>query len=455
MQAFEEQIKHFIQSNQLIQSGDHVAVAVSGGSDSMALLHFLFEHREKFGITISAVHVDHMLRGYESYEDLLFVESFCRERVIPFKAGQIDAGDESVRTGRGIQEAARSVRYTFFEEAMGELAANKLATAHHADDQIETVFMQLTRGAHSYTGIPVKRPFASGSIIRPFLIVSKEEILSYCKLNMIQYREDPSNQKLNYTRNRFRHNVLPFIKQENKRVHTHVQRFSEERKEDEDFLLTLAQQEMEHLTVWQNEKVTLQISRFIGVPLPLQRRVIQLILNYLYHGKTAFSFLHIQHILQLLQSSAPSTKLNLPAGLIVQKIGEHCLFSFQADDTRKKETEFFLFPGDRINWPAGGVFSIKKEGECPPEAECFQLKSDQLQWPICIRTRLEGDKIQLKGMSGSKKLARLLIDEKIPFAFRDHLPVVTDAAGTVLWVPGIRKSIHEHSGSMLLIYEKE
>ncbi|OLN24282.1 tRNA lysidine(34) synthetase TilS [Domibacillus antri] len=455
MQSFKEMVKKFIHLNGLIQPGDHVAAAVSGGSDSMALLHFLYEHRVEFAIRISVIHVDHMLRGSESYEDLLFVESYCRERNIPFKGGQMDTRAEMTRTGAGIQEAARSVRYSFFEHAMSELRADKLASAHHADDQIETVFMQLTRGSFTYTGIPAVRPLGAGKVIRPFLAVTKEDISNYCKSHNILYREDPSNEKQDYTRNRFRHTVLPFIKHENKKAHVHVQRFAAERKEDEDFLQSLAREEIKNFTTWGEAEVTLQIDPFKAMPLPLQRRAIQLILNYLYHGKTAFSFLHIQHILQLLQSSAPSGKLSLPSGLIVRKNGDFCLLSFATDDVEKKRDPFFLFPGDSVYWPAGGRFTIRTQQDCPPEAECFQLNPDHVKWPICIRTRQDGDKIQLKGMSGSKKLARLMIDEKVPLAHRDHMPVVTDADGTVLWVPELRKSLHENTGHLLLIYEKE
>lgn len=455
MNSFEKQVKIFMNTHTLIQPGDHVVAAVSGGSDSMALLHFLCENQEEMSVHISAVHVDHMLRGKESYEDLLFVEDFCRDRNISFRAGRVDASAESIKMGTGIQEAARRVRYSFFEQVMKEYGPAKLATAHHADDQIETVFMQLTRGSYAYTGIPFKRPFSGGSIIRPFLTVTKEDILAYCECNNIPYRNDPSNEKNDYTRNRFRHNLIPFIKKENKKAPFHVQRFSEERREDEAFLTVLARQKIENMTIWKHQEVTLKTDPFKTVPLPLQRRAIHLILSYLYHGKTAFSSLHIQHILQLLQSSASSGKLDLPSRLIVQKIGDDCLFSFEMEESKKKSTPLFLYPGDIVQWPYGGKFKVQTEGDCPSELACFKLDSGHIQWPICIRTRREGDKIQLKGMSGSKKLARLFIDEKIPLAYRDDLPIVTDAVGTVLWVPGIRKSIHEHPGSMMLIYEKE
>lgn len=438
----------------MIERGDFIAVAVSGGADSMALLHFLAENQSSLGISVSAIHIDHMLRGKESYEDLLFVQSFCQKHSISFSGGQVDAGKAAAYLKMGIQEAARHVRYTFLKEEMDKLGANKLATAHHADDQMETVLMQLARGGHTHTGIPFIRPLAEKWIIRPFLSVTKEEILTYCRNHDLSYREDPSNKKPDYTRNRFRHSILPFLKKENPKAPAHIQRFAEERQEDEAFLKNLAQEEIQKITTWKQSEVTLETDPFVKVPIPLQRRAIHLILNYLYHGKTAFSFLHIQQTLQLLQSPAPSGKLNLPSGLSVIKIGDHCLFTYETNSEKQSSGPFFLLEGDRVDWQGKGTFTISAHGESPAGAECFYLKRDA-RLPICIRTLQEGDRIQLKGMVGSKKIARLFIDEKVPLAYRSTMPIVTDAEGTVLWVPGIRKSVHEGGGPMLLIYEKE
>ncbi|OES45914.1 tRNA lysidine(34) synthetase TilS [Domibacillus iocasae] len=437
----------------MIERGDHVAVAVSGGVDSMALLSLLHKQRTRLGISVSAIHVDHMLRGGESYEDLRFVESFCKERGISFFGSQADAQREADLSRSGIQKAARHVRYALFEKGMDELEANKLATAHHADDQAETVLMQLTRGGHTQSGMPAVRPFARGKLIRPFLTVTKEDIADYAIGNLIPYREDPSNQKDTYTRNRYRHQVLSFLKQENPKAAAHIYRFAEERQEDELFLQAMAEEKMKNMTIWKQESVLLQIEPFQKVPLPLQKRAIHLILNYLYHGKTAFSFLHIQHILQMLQSTAPSGKLNLPSRLSVRKINEQCVFAYETDDEPDRD-QHLLFVEDRLSWQGAGTFALTNSRECPDGADCFRLKPD-MPIPICIRMRQNGDRIQLKGMNGSKKLARLLIDEKVPLAYRDHIPVVTDANGTILWIPGIRKSIHEGAGPLLLIYEKE
>ena len=453
MYFFEENVKQFMKKKGMVEQGDHVAVAVSGGIDSMALLFLLHKQRTRLGISVSAIHVDHMLRGCESFEDLRFVESFCRKLGISFFGRRADARHEAEVSRAGIQKAARHVRYAAFEQGMDELGANKLATAHHADDQVETVFMQLTRGGHTQTGMPAVRSFAEGHLIRPFLAVTKEDIEAYTSENSIPYREDPSNKKDTYTRNRFRQHVLAFLKKENPKASLHIQHFAEERQEDEYLLRAMAEEKIKNMTIWKQESVSLQIRPFQEVPLPLQKRAIHLILNYLYHGKTAFSFLHIQHILQLLQSTAPSGKLNLPSRLSVRKINEQCIFAYETDDEPGCNTDF-LFAEDRLYRQGAGTFTLTESSVSPDGADCFRLKPET-PLPICIRMREDGDRIQLKGMSGSKKLARLFIDEKVPLACRGRVPVVTDANGTILWIPGIRKSIHEGDGLLLLMYEKE
>ncbi|MET1030113.1 tRNA lysidine(34) synthetase TilS [Domibacillus tundrae] len=453
MHFFEENVKQFMEKKRMVEWGDHVAVAVSGGIDSMALLSLLHKQRTRLGISVSAIHVDHMLRGCESYEDLRFVESFCRERDISFFGRRADAQHEADVSRIGIQKAARHVRYALFEQGMDELGANKLAMAHHADDQVETVLMQLTRGGHTQTGMPAIRSFAGGQLIRPFLAVTKEDIGAYTIENSIAYREDPSNKKDTYTRNRFRHQVLAFLKKENPKASFHIQHFAEGRQEDECLLRAMAEEQIKNMTIWKQESVSLQIKPFQEVPLPLQKRAIHLILNYLYHGKTAFSFLHIQHILQLLQTTAPSGRLNLPSCLSVRKINEQCVFAYETDDEPDCDPNL-LFVEDRLYRRGVGTFTLTNNSGCPDGADCFRLNPDT-PIPICIRMRQDGDRIQLKGMNGSKKLARLLIDEKVPLAYRGHIPVVTDANGTILWIPGIRKSIHEGDGPLLLIYEKE
>ncbi|PAQ14844.1 tRNA lysidine(34) synthetase TilS [Bacillaceae bacterium SAOS 7] len=442
MLAFEEQMKRFIKRHQLIEKGDKVAVGVSGGPDSLALLSYLANNRDVLQIEVYALHLDHMFRGEESYAELQFVEHFCDKHSIPCYAKQVNVSAVMEKQATGLQETAREVRYRFFEEGMQKFSANKLALAHHGDDQIETVLMQLVKGTSKRTGIPMRRPFAGREIIRPMLSLTKEMIEQYCLAEGLEPRKDPSNDRLDYTRNRFRHHLLPFLKQENPKVHEHFQRFSEEMKEDDQFLNELTEAAMHK--VWEKNEASakVQINAFIEVPLPLQRRAIHLILNYLYKGKIAFSFIHIQQILQLLKGGSSSGSLDLPDGLKVRREYQQCIFIFEKE--QKEEYEFVLQVGERVAWPFGGEFMLTAEAPTSLDQDHhFMIDPHMMNLPLYVRTRRQGDKISPKGMNGSKKLKRLFIDEKVPKTKRDQWPIITDHDGEVLWVPGLKKSKYE------------
>lgn len=452
MHTFEQKVAAWIKEHHMVSAGDHVAVAVSGGMDSMALLSFFLQQRTNLAITVSVIHVDHLLRGEESAADRLFVENYAREKGAAFYSEEAEVAKEAERLGTGTQETARRLRYECFKRGMEALGATKLAVAHHADDQMETVLMQLTRGAHRVTGMPQVRAFHNGHLIRPLFAVTRAEIEMYVTGQQIPYRNDSSNKTMTYTRNRFRHTILPFLKEENQKAADHAVRFAREQQEDELFLQQLAQEKLADIAVFTENSAELAIAPFQAVPLPLQKRMIHLILNYLYHEKTAFSFLHIHAILRLLQSAVPSGKINLPAQLSVYKNGSRCMLAFDVD-THSADRPVVLFEGETARWSEQFTFRLAASDEETAEW-CFRLPG-HAKLPIVIRSRRDGDRIQLNGMNGTKKLARLFIDEKVPLFDRDKLPVVTDADGVVLWVPTLRKSIHEGDGPLLLICEKE
>src|SRR5690606_1873015 len=205
---------------------------------------------------------------------------YCEDRNIVFKSAAIDIHAKMAADKTGLQETARKYRYQFFEKVMEELHANKLAVGQHGDDQIETILMRLVRGSSgiSRAGIQVKRSFGKGmELIRPLMGVSKIEIEEYCKAHHLEPRRDLSNDTKKYTRNRFRLDVLPFLKKENPRVIEHFQRFSEEISEDETYLQEMAKEAFKKMCqVYEEGELTLDIPSFCQIALPLQRRVIHL-----------------------------------------------------------------------------------------------------------------------------------------------------------------------------------
>lgn len=436
-------INAYSDKHKLFNNGEKVIVAVSGGPDSMALLHYLI-HEKTLGLQIEAAHVDHMLRGKESLEDLAFVKRYCEMYKIPFHAASLNVKDKMSHEGIGLQEAAREVRYTFFLDIMNETGASKLVLGHHADDQIETVLFRLTRGStmKGMAGIQPKRPFGNGDIVRPMLSVSRNEIEQYCEQHRIETRTDPSNFKDDYTRNRLRHHIIPLLKKENPSLHEHVIRYTEEVSEDELWLEKEAKGKLQSLTIEGNHTFfKIDQEKWQAEAPPLQRRMIHLILNYLYAiVPTSLSSAHTMAVKKLLAQKHPSGELHLPRGLLVTRSYSSVTFSFAHLHKRKLSYNFQLDIGGKLKLPNGGIITVANgaaEEQNSPFDFC-EFDADKVQWPLTVRTRQTGDRIELAGMNGSKKIKKLFIDEKVPRDLRGQWPIVTDAAGRVLWIPGLR-----------------
>lgn len=452
-------VKAFLKKQGFHMSNKRVGIGVSGGPDSLALLHYLFEQSKREGFYISVMHVDHMFRGEESYHDALYVQQFCEERNIPFKMKRVNVPEYMAETGKSSQIAARECRYEFYKQVMEEDDLQYIALGHHGDDQVETILMRLTRGStgSARAGISFKRAFGNGYIIRPFLCLNREEIENYCTKNDLSPRMDPSNEKEIYSRNRFRKNILPFLKQENPHVHEHFQRFSEEMQSDEAFLQELTREQLNRvMDKKQSDEITLNIEAFQGIPKPLQRRAIQLILNYLYQEKPpSLSATHIENVFSLLTHPHPSGTLNFPNGLNIVRSYQKCIFHFLENKTVQPYHFHLSQPGE-VNIPNGGklIFEMTEQIEGNQCSDRLLLSSSTVL-PIIIRSRQNGDRMTLKGIKGSKKLKDIFIDHKIPLNERATWPVVTDGDGQILWLPCLKKyngtAEHQSDNSYILL----
>ena len=443
----ETKVKAFLTHQAFSLASKKMVIGVSGGPDSLALLHFLLAEKEKQNMRLVVAHVDHMFRGQESYEDAMFVKDFCEQNSISFEMTRINVPEIIRNTGKSSQIAARDVRYEFFSKIMEKYQYPWLALAHHGDDQMETMLMRLTRGSTGMAraGIPFSRPFASGTIFRPFLGLERDDIQEYCQKHSLSPRMDPSNEKGIYSRNRFRKEVVPFLKKENPHVHEQFQRFSEEITSDETFLQELTGQRMNKvITEKEEDKITIDIISFLEMPLPLQRRGIHLILNYLYKEKPAsLSAVHIDQIFSIVHHSQPSGQLNFPNGLHVFRSYHSLSFQFQPNEG---ESYHFKMTGPgMIVLPNGGEIRAEYiEREIPTtDSNTALFKVSSMKWPIIIRSRKIGDRMSIKGMQGSKKLKSIFIDQKVPVQERNMWPVLTDKEGSIIWLPGLKKSSFE------------
>lgn len=441
----EKQVLSYIVEKGLFVQGDKVVVGVSGGPDSLALLYFLHSISSEIGITLTVAHVDHMFRGETSFGDYRFVEASCEEIGVPFEGKRIDVPAYIKQTRTNMQQASRDCRYAFFREVMVQVDANKLALAHHLDDQAETIVMSLVRGVsgRARAGIPLQRSFENGTIVRPFLAVSRMEIEHYCERHNLEPRMDESNQKDTYTRNRFRKNVLPVIKRENPKALENIQRYSEEIEAEETWMQSIAEESFNKLIMHEESGIlTISTPQFLAMPIPLQRRVIHLILNYLYKVKPfPFSYVHVNGILSLILLTVPSKTIQLPGNLLVTKAYNDLLFHFEPIPNEFFEMKINI-PGITV-LPNGDIIEAIISPTYPSNEkrdDIFVLEKELYQFPIIVRNRRDGDRIIIKGLNGRKKLKKVFIENKIPIHLRKNWPVICiKESGEVLWVPGLQK----------------
>ncbi|OEH92660.1 tRNA lysidine(34) synthetase TilS [Bacillus solimangrovi] len=444
----EQNVESFISKHQLIDDGDKIVVGLSGGPDSLALLHILWKMSKKRDLTIIAAHLNHNFRGVEAEEDCSFVKHFCKSIGIHIIAESIDVPAYQKKHQLNPQQAARDCRYAFYKSVMESVSANKLALGHHGDDQIETMLMRTVRGnLDAMSGIPVKRPFSLGVIIRPLLNLSKQQIEAYCERENLYPRRDSSNEKEGYTRNRYRKHILPFLKKENPRVHEHMQYMSEVIREESQLLNTLAWEKVLSALIEQTqESCTLDIKLFKMVPVPLQRRGIHLILKYLYNNKVErYSSIHIEEILRLIKSDRPSGYITLPNQLRIVRKYDRCMMTFNIESSAPFNYELYA-PGkiESDQFVLEAIISFDNTLDNNYD-DYFKISYDFTNTPLIVRTYQPGDRMVVFPNGQTKKVSRIFIDEKVPKLSRKNIPIVTDQTGHILWIPTVKKTYQSNA----------
>lgn len=443
--AFVEKVDDFVKQHDVLKKHSTIVVGVSGGPDSLALLYYLLEKRAEKQLEIVVAHVDHMLRGNESYEDLQFVQGLCKELGVICETLRINVSQYQQQYGMNAQVAARECRYAFLERIMKKYDARYVALGHHGDDQVETILMRLVRGStpKGYAGIALKRSFHNGYLIRPLLGVTKEEIVDYCNKLKVIPRIDPSNKKEVYTRNRLRKYVLPYLKEENPQMHEKFQKFSVQMQEDEAYLQELAFEKMNKVITKKSDKqISLSIPAFESMSMPLQRRGIQLILNYLYEYKipSSLSSIHIDKVIEFFKRAQPSGSLDFPGGLKIVRTYEECGFGFKQEIVSPFSQDLSV-PGTII-LPNGDKLVTEVSEDIPSNMNetVFVAKYNDISYPLRIRSRENGDRMSMQGMDGTKKIKAVFIEAKVPKEKREEWPIVCDASGNIIWVPLLKRS---------------
>lgn len=459
----EQKIIQFLQENNIALTNKKIVIAVSGGPDSVALLHILNEWKERFNLRLVAVTVNHQLRA-DADKDVQYVRHLCQEWNIPLIDERIQVRDYEQEHKVSMQVAARTLRYEVFANVMEAEKADYLAFGHHGDDQIETLIMSLMRSTtlSALTGIPFTRPFASGAIIRPLLAVTRKEIEAYCRMHHLSPRIDPSNEDLTYTRNYVRKLIVPKLKEKNESLHRTIQELSESLHEDEQYLQTIAQSVFEEIVQCDinKRKATIPIAELKEQAIPLQRRIYRLTLDYLYEKlPPQLSHSHEAIFLSLIDENQKNKRLHFPKQLIIELVYNQIEFYFYEKKQPSFSMSIFKVP-TRVALPNGHVLKIEYTNDVAhvEKNNEYICAVSQVSFPLKVRTRRPGDRMRYRGLRGSKKVKDILIDEKIPRHKRDGIPIITDANDDILWLVGIRKGAlperaNEGELALLLTYE--
>ena len=410
---------------------DVIVVGCSSGPDSMSLVDMLLKIKEKYHLMLVIAHVNHNVRK-ESYEEAEYLKQYCLDNNLVFESMVIEEyGDDN------FHNEARNIRYNFFESLVNKYDANYLMTAHHGDDLIETIMMRIVRGSNlnGYSGFKEIVDMGSYKIVRPLIRFTKKELEDYAIENNVKYYVDSSNDKDKYTRNRYRKYLIPFLKEEEINVHNKFLKFSERLNEASRFIDKERDRAIDRV-VFDN---FIDVSLFIKEDSYIQKEILYYLLSEFYQDDLILvNDKHIELILNLIYSNRANSFINLPNDVVAIKSYNMLELRRETDEITSYEIEFnnyVLLPNSHV---------IERIDDCSDNSNNIcRISSEEVTLPLTVRTRKFGDKMYVKGMDGSKKVKDIFIDKKIRLECRDSWPIVVDATGKIIWIPGIKKSKYD------------
>ncbi|MQY65690.1 MAG: tRNA lysidine(34) synthetase TilS [Clostridia bacterium] len=433
-------VKKIIERYNMFSPGDRVLVGVSGGPDSVCLLHILNRCRKEMALSLHVVHINHGIRKRESKREEKFVSHLAGRMDLPITVKSLDVPSYARRKKLTVEEAARDMRYSAFERLAGKLNAKKIALGHTASDQVETVLMHLLRGSgpQGLSGIPPVRKLGSTAVVRPLIEVNKEEILNYLKKNNLTFCLDSSNRKTEYFRNKVRLKLLPLLRKNyNENIDGALLRLSEILKEENAYWERVVERALGKVVSRESEKILIDFKRFLRYNVIVQRRV----LYRLFGGIVSLS--QIEAIRNLAQKSSQGKRIYLGKRFSVRKEGNFLIFSSSPERRFKKFNYPLRVPGKNeieglnltLNTRIVDFYPVSEK-----ETNTAYFDVDKINFKkLLLRNRREGDRFKPFGLRGTKKLSDFFIDRKIPRRLRDRVPLLVEGED-ILWVVGIRRA---------------
>ena len=428
-------VKTTIKKYGMLEPEERVVVGVSGGADSICLLHVLLELHE-YGTDIIVAHLDHGIRGKEAKRDSLFVKRTAESLGLKFEQGEADVPRFRKESKLTLEEAARVRRYEFLEETRVKYRADRIATAHTLDDQAETVLMRLIRGSgrKGLSGIP---PVSNGVIIRPLIETPRREIEKYLVSNGIKWIEDSTNKLRTIHRNRIRLDLLPELEKYNPKIKETLSRTSDLLRIEEDYIDREAKKYFRRIFTPGESELKGDLRKFRRLHQALRLSVLRLAIQGLEKGLKNITSLHIMAADVFLTSDAASGEIEFPDEMVIAKGYDSFLVTARSGLERRFSYVIaspgkWSFPGFEVDIEKVSAGTLEEERE-----DVVYLDAGKIGFPIEVRGFRAGDRFIPLGMKDEKKLKNFFVDEKIPRFERYRVPIFT-TGGEIFWIGGMR-----------------
>lgn len=434
--VFLDRVRATIAEHSMTAPGDRILVGVSGGPDSMALLHALRE----LEYNVSVAHLDHGTRDGASAEDAAFVRAHAESIHCPFYCEQVDVGKRARENHESFEASARNLRYDFFARVAREQECMAVATGHHADDQAETVLLRLARGTspQGIAGIPSVRPLGTVRVIRPLIACARADVMAYLSESHIPFREDATNEDVSIPRNRVRHRLLPSLERDfNPKIRDALVRLADLAREDER-VVEAATARFAKICLTDN---SIARCSFGEGPVALQRRVI---VSFARDLGVAIPFERVEAAREFVLRGKTGARLDLGEGVTIVNTKEStCMF--QASET---VTERVMIDVPGFGDALGKRFDVRLKQDAPIEplreyctAKRQVFDGEAIGSSLTVRSRKPGDRFTPLGMRGERKLQDYFVDAGVPQGDRDRVPVV-ETGGRIAWIVGGAVDVH-------------
>ncbi len=433
-------VKKIIEKYGMISPGDKILVAVSGGPDSVCLLHMLNRLAKEMDLDLHIAHINHGIRKRESKREEKFVKSLADGMGLPVTVKSLDVPAYARGKRLTIEEAARDMRYRALESFATRLGIKKIALGHTASDQVETVLMHFLRGSgpQGLSGMAPVRKLGRSSIIRPLIEINREEILQYLKENNLTFCLDSSNRRTEYFRNKIRLNLLPLLRKNyNRNIEGALLRLSEISKEENAYWDSVIERVFRRVVSREKGKISVDFRRFLRYNVVIQRRVLHRLLGGI------VSLRQIEAIRSLAYKSSEGKRIYLGKKFSVRKEGDFLTFSSSPEGRFKRFNYPIRVPGKNEIRQLDLTVNTRIVNSHPVShrvTNTAYFDVDKINWKgLVLRNRRDGDRFRPFGLRGTKKLSDFFIDRKISRNLRDRIPLLVDG-DDILWVMGIRRA---------------